>query len=577
MSAPRVKLLCCPDLLVRRVDGLRLPPLAIATLAAYLRQHDVEVDIDDLDIRSSRDPVLQYLLLDGREPAGPLDEGLSRIISYYDEDQVREVLGRSNTLVRLSNPVYASCLLKGETSDPELDAIVHRLLSHVDCEGYDLVGFSFQTYFNPVLSFVVTAALARRIREETGARTVIGGRGLTFLPRRLFADLFAAIDYMVIGPGEEPLRRLWEVQSGIEVEANVPGLAWQEGGEIRSNPPWRMSDGLGPAPTFDPLPLNLYHYLLDEIAQELPSAPKLAVQNGWGVTLFPFLFVKGCINNCAFCVLSTTNCRALRPAHAVDALETMVRDFGARHFLFLNSEINLSPCYVERFCDEILTRRLNIQWSDSARLDGLNAALLNKMRRAGCVRLWFGIELASQRMLNYVGKNLTVAQAEQGLRLAHEAGIWNGVNLIIGMPYEQREDVDATIAFLHRNAPHYDMWELNKFHLRGGGFHRHPKTYRIRIGPRRPNLPYWEYDELEGLAWPERNARMETEYRRVRGHLDPQANEVTSNAHLLFSLYDRLGDKRRVQAWLGETFSASTQSGNYWTPPESGDPSQGGD
>ena len=49
------------------------------------------------------------------------------------------------------------------------------------------------------------------------------------------------------------------------------------------------------------------------------------------------------------------------------------------------------------------------------------------MRRSGCIRLVYGMECPSDRMLDYIKKGITVDQAYKRLKEAHELGACSGL------------------------------------------------------------------------------------------------------------------------------------------------------
>ena len=87
------------------------------------------------------------------------------------------------------------------------------------------------------------------------------------------------------------------------------------------------------------------------------------------------------------------------------------------------------------------------------------------MRKAGCIKLAYGIESASPRMLEYIDKRITQEQASKIIRETHEAGIWVGLNLITGMPTEKEEDIEATINFLKEHNKYINEFSPSHFSL----------------------------------------------------------------------------------------------------------------
>jgi hypothetical protein len=184
------------------------------------------------------------------------------------------------------------------------------------------------------------------------------------------------------------------------------------------------------------------------------------------------------------------------------------------------------------------------------------------MREAGAVKLVFGLETASDRLLRYIRKGITRTRVERYLRLSHELGIWNHIELIGGLPTETDDDIRQTADFIRANAPHIDTYALNPLYLyRGAPFFREAAGFGIVPLPasaglqdhlRTENLLLGNlverFDEAGGLPW-----RLKAEQiKRSTRVLAETIADVSSfgaidqdHIHLLMFLYARLGHSRK--------------------------------
>jgi anaerobic magnesium-protoporphyrin IX monomethyl ester cyclase len=69
------------------------------------------------------------------------------------------------------------------------------------------------------------------------------------------------------------------------------------------------------------------------------------------------------------------------------------------------------------------------------------------MRRAGCWIVAFGVESGDQATLDRLEKNASVADAHRAVALCRAAGIKSSVYLLMGLPWDTRESIEALIAF----------------------------------------------------------------------------------------------------------------------------------
>jgi radical SAM superfamily enzyme YgiQ (UPF0313 family) len=80
-------------------------------------------------------------------------------------------------------------------------------------------------------------------------------------------------------------------------------------------------------------------------------------------------------------------------------------------------------------------------------VNGIDAEILDWMKRAGCWQISFGIESGSQEILSAIHKNVTLEQIQQAVRLCREAGILSKGFFIVGHPGETVQTLKQTLDF----------------------------------------------------------------------------------------------------------------------------------
>ena len=80
-------------------------------------------------------------------------------------------------------------------------------------------------------------------------------------------------------------------------------------------------------------------------------------------------------------------------------------------------------------------------WLCESRTDALDAEILEKMKEANCVGIWFGIESCSQKTLNLIKKELDLEKSQKIIAACKEIGINTGGSFMIGFPHETKEDM----------------------------------------------------------------------------------------------------------------------------------------
>jgi radical SAM superfamily enzyme YgiQ (UPF0313 family) len=305
-------------------------------------------------------------------------------------------------------------------------------------------------------------------------------------------------------------------------------------------------------PWFDPR--NVDHRklsgrdLLDRYHLHGEWAQRLAPYADDRITILPMIFMEGCNARCAFCAYSMTKMVKRDVDEVVRAIAAIRETHGVRYFHFLNTNINGSLQYAEAFCDALIAAKLDVLWSDCANLWALNERLLEKMRRSGAIRFTYGVECPSDRMLDYIGKGITVKQAHQRLKQASDLGIWNHLLLITGLPTETEADTQHFIDFLEQSAEYANAYSISSFYLISSSLMGAlPERYGLELLPNPSGLLEDQaFNEIGGLPWSDKKRQIirSTEVITnaiIRIKQDPKYWSGAIDLELLFWLYDRLG------------------------------------
>ncbi len=316
-------------------------------------------------------------------------------------------------------------------------------------------------------------------------------------------------------------------------------------------------------PVFDPALVDRFRYSGAQIMKRSRFDRELMLRfsrfENDRIAILPHIFVTGCNAPCGFCAYAYKKIRGEHVAETVAGLKWLSETYECRNFHFLNTQINSVYEYADTFCDEVIRQDLNILWSDCCNLRMLDERLLDKMRRAGAMRLVFGVEAPEDEMLRYIRKGVNVAKVERLLRASHELGIWNHVLLIAGMPHETREKQDRMMDFLVRTASSVDFYSISSFYLiQTSPWGEEPDKWGIRrISDAEDLLEQQAFDEVaggrwssDGLPWPEKKQQIvesTARFYKTIGTAKGQHRCVGGNIdlYLLMFLYQALGHDRK--------------------------------
>ena len=167
---------------------------------------------------------------------------------------------------------------------------------------------------------------------------------------------------------------------------------------------------------------------------------------------FPILGGKGCPFGCIYCPYPPGYGKRLilkSPDRVVDEMEFLNRNFGIQAFLFRDQLFTANSHRVETLCDTILARGLDVSWAVEARIDEVSPLMLNRMRRAGCIRIQYGVETGDPALLEKVGKpGLDLARIQEGFDHTVQEGIFAVAFVLFGLPGEDLAAAKKTIDFV---------------------------------------------------------------------------------------------------------------------------------
>lgn len=467
----KVALVQCPGW------GRECPPFALAMLAAYARQRGH-----------------QAVCLD-------LNNAL-----YHASPEHRRMWEDKDYYSFWENPGQV-----GELIDKN-EEIVDRFLRRVLDTGAPIIGFSTHT-----TSFLVSLELARRIKAADPGRIVLFGgpqcsreqAGLRFAEQ-------PQVDAVVVREGEETLVQILDTLEREGALKPMPGILLRVGGRVRDCGDRELIRDLNALPYPD-----YSDFAEDIVAGRYNDPSRLEIFDS-----------RGCVRTCHFCSewQFWKYYRSMTGRRMFDEIHHQVRRFPqADFFYFIGSLLNGNMKSLSEFCDLVLESGLKIRWMGQAVVSpAMDRKMLERMARAGCRWLGFGIESGSEALRWRMNKKFTNANAYETLQAAHDAGISVQINIMFGLPTETREDFAETLHFLLRVRPHIDsVLASQSFTVvdKGTIFHRQPEQFGIRD---QEHHLYWESDNGAN-NYPERFRRYEEFCKMALGLGLPETSGVLAS------------------------------------------------
>jgi len=273
------------------------------------------------------------------------------------------------------------------------------------------------------------------------ATVVMGGYHPTFNHQELLKTDY--VDIVIMGEGEYTMLELVQTLEHDRNLSQVRGIAL----ENQVNPPRPLITDM------DALPFPARHLL------PMDHYKMLNMKTGMATMITS----RGCPMQCSFCASAALHGPKLRlrsPKNVVDEMEHLVRDHQVGTIAFMDDTFTLHHRRVEEICDEIQKRDLDVFWGCTARVDTLSDDILEKMRKAGCITIFLGVESADQQMLDSTNKNITVEKIRQAFQLSKKHKIRTIASVVLGMPGDTKDSIKRTVNFVRELNPSYAVFSL---------------------------------------------------------------------------------------------------------------------
>ncbi len=266
---------------------------------------------------------------------------------------------------------------------------------------------------------------------------LIGGVHVTFWDENALKEC-PQLDVVVRKEGENTFLELVQKLEADESFDDVVGITYRKGEEIVRTPDRPYIEDL------DSLPFPAHHlWPLDRLKK-------------YGDVMFPLMTSRGCVFWCEFCSAVRMFGRKFRMRSAknvVDEIEHIHKTYGANTFTFYDDAFTVDQSRVEEICREIHARNLKITWDCGTRVDMVTKELLQKMKDAGCIAVWFGVEAGSQQVIDAMGKGFTANRTKKAFKMAKDVGLMTIASVVFGFPGETRESAMATVKLVEEIDP----------------------------------------------------------------------------------------------------------------------------
>ncbi|MFX0023370.1 MAG: B12-binding domain-containing radical SAM protein [Candidatus Hermodarchaeota archaeon] len=303
----------------------------------------------------------------------------------------------------------------------------------------DIVGITSMT---PIIKGALEAA--KLVKEvSNNIITVIGGPHISVFPKETLSYDF--IDFGIYGEGEHTMLELVNSIHNGKDFSNITGLVYKRNKKVYINQPALVEnlDEL-PFPSRDLLPVEKYHCVISK-------KPFTTMMTS-----------RGCPFKCSFCFKgpSDKKIRYRSANDVVNEIEHCIEKYKVKTIMFYDDTFNLNKNHVKNICNIMIERGIDVEWEAPARVDLVNEKILRLMKRAGCVRLRYGVESGNDEILALMNKRITVRKVEEVFRTTKKNGIKTFAYFMIGYITEDEKTIRNTINFAKKIDPDWIMFNV---------------------------------------------------------------------------------------------------------------------
>jgi len=281
-------------------------------------------------------------------------------------------------------------------------------------------------------------------RHLPGIKHVLGGPGVAHFMKN--TDSLLDLDHIDAVCQDEGENAIVDYVKAVKSNSGEPvaGMVYKKDGKIITGPPSAYKGKLDTLPYPDFEGANLQHYIRRTL---------------------PLYSSRGCVNKCNYCsaIGFMTNKRYPFRFRSGKRMFDEVVYFKkiypqVEEIRMANNIDNGKMSALDEFCDLMIESGLNeeLTWTmeSSVVRKEMRKPVYEKMRKAGCTFLTYGVETPAEHLLEKVGKTLALQKGVDLpaiLREGKEAGIDLTINIMIGLPGETEEDFQHLCRFLEEN------------------------------------------------------------------------------------------------------------------------------
>jgi anaerobic magnesium-protoporphyrin IX monomethyl ester cyclase len=262
------------------------------------------------------------------------------------------------------------------------------------------------------------------------AKIILFGHYATLFPEEILRE--SAADILLLGEPDfvfEALIQRFLLGGDLK---ELEGIAYKTGQSVIV----QRGDFRIPHP--DLLPMPAYDLLKSEKYFEPFLKPPLGLIQS----------ARGCPYNCNYCIRSFGKRLTYRTSdQIIEEILFLKEKFGIQSLRFIDDTFTVHTKRVVEICQKMIENKINIDWTCLSRVDTLKQEMIPWLKKAGCKRVYFGIESGSSSVLEYLDKDVDLSEHLQVFKACSKHRIETIGFFVVGSPNETRKDFLDSIQF----------------------------------------------------------------------------------------------------------------------------------
>ncbi len=366
------------------------------------------------------------------------------VVSVVNQPSIKAVADNYGVYPNLSLGYVAGALqeeghevlfLDSMASNLSLNDVVEKLNEFKP----EVMMFSLTTYL-----IHETHEIIRFLKAKFNVPVIVGGHHVGLYPKETINK--EGIDIGIIGEAEKTVVELISALENKKSLSEIEGIVYMRNNKLNITKTRKKIKNLDeiPFPARNLMPMEIYYSFISK-------------KKNYTIMMTS----RGCPFQCSFCEQRTGDIRYRSPKNVVDEIEECVNKYDVKEIDFFDPLFTINKKRVLGICKEIQKRKIDFIWSCRSRVDTIDGEMLKEMKKAGCYRIYYGLESGSEKILKNIRKNTKIRQIKTAIKLTKKNGILAFGYFMFGCPGETEKTIKKTIR-LAKELP-LDYAQFNRY------------------------------------------------------------------------------------------------------------------